>query len=60
MVGLAPSRLCVGTDQGRGAQTTRGDKGTGIDNLAPVLEAVASEHFYNVSKLDLPNRSRPW
>jgi hypothetical protein len=29
-------------------------KGTGIDNLAPVLEAVAGEQFYNVSKLDLP------
>jgi type I restriction enzyme M protein len=29
-------------------------KGTGIDNPAPVLEAVAGEQFYNVSKLDLP------
>jgi type I restriction enzyme M protein len=29
-------------------------KGSGIDNLAPVLEAVAQEQFYNVSRLDLP------
>ncbi|HXH89196.1 MAG TPA: class I SAM-dependent DNA methyltransferase [Gaiellaceae bacterium] len=29
-------------------------KGSGIENLAPVLEAVAREQFYNVSKLDLP------
>jgi type I restriction enzyme M protein len=29
-------------------------KSSGIDNVAPVLEAVSGEQFYNVSKLDLP------
>jgi type I restriction enzyme M protein len=29
-------------------------KGTGIDNLAPILEAFSGEQFYNTSKLDLP------
>jgi type I restriction enzyme M protein len=29
-------------------------KGSGIDNVAPLLEAVSSEQFYNTSKLDLP------
>src|SRR3954453_16252387 len=29
-------------------------RGSGIENLAPVLEAVAGEQFYNVSRLDLP------
>jgi type I restriction enzyme M protein len=29
-------------------------KDEGIDNLAPVLEAVAGERFYNISKLSLP------
>jgi type I restriction enzyme M protein len=29
-------------------------KGSGIDNVAPILETVSGEQFYNVSKLDLP------
>src|SRR6476660_9248052 len=28
-------------------------KGSGIDNVSPVLEAVAGEQFFNVSRLDL-------
>src|SRR5262249_46719272 len=31
-----------------------GLKGSGIDNVAPLLEAVSGEQFYNTSKLDLP------
>jgi HsdM N-terminal domain len=29
-------------------------RGSGIDNVAPLLEAVSGEQFYNTSKLDLP------
>ena len=29
-------------------------KGSGIENVAPILEAVSREQFFNTSKLDLP------
>jgi type I restriction enzyme M protein len=34
-------------------------RGTGIENVEPVLSAVADQQFYNVSKLTLSKRLHP-
>ena len=35
-------------------ERNRSLRGTGIENVEPVLQAVSGEQFYNTSKLDLP------
>ena len=44
---LAPSKGAV-------LERSEGLRGTGIENVGPVLRAVSGEQFYNTSRLDLP------